>query len=75
MIRCLRVGISVYPVRMEKTGNGFKNRNWYIQVNNNGKITTYPKSLGTGDIIRGKALEEPIKKTYRHWYKLLNEKK
>jgi hypothetical protein len=75
---CLKNGIKVYPFMQHgfksTAKQTFKDRHWYLEVDNNGKKIRYDKSLGTG-ILRGKALQEPIEKTYSFWYNKLIKNK
>lgn len=66
IVRCIRKGLIAYPVS--------KNRHWYIEVNHNGKIITYDKSIGYGDVLQGKKLDEPLRKVYAHWDEKLTNK-
>lgn len=75
---CIRHGIKVYPVyqhRDQYRGKKliYEKDNWYIEVDNNGKITKYTKPVAQGKVVRGKALVEPVEKTYSHWAEKLNE--
>ena len=76
---CLKNGIKVYPFMQHghksTAKQTFKDKHWYLAVENNGKVVKrYDKSLGTG-ILRGKALQEPIEKTYLFWYNKLIKNK
>jgi len=85
MINCLRNGIKVYPVYFLKSKtigkDKFSGNNWYLQVDNNGQVKTYPKSIGSGKILRTKKKpkkntfdwNDAIRKVYEHWNKLLIE--
>jgi hypothetical protein len=53
-------GIKIYPI--------YKNYFWFIQVDNNGKITTYDKRINQNEI------NDCVAKTIIHFYKLLKEK-
>ena len=69
---CLKHGIKVYPVRQQKdvyrkNQIHLERGHWYIEVDNNGRKTRYPKSLGSGQSISGKKLTEAIHKTLLHW--------
>lgn len=80
---CLKYGVKVYPIyqRINVYVKGklkFEKNNWYIEVNNNGVITTFKKSICVGMRISGKIFEGPIRKTYKHFMnqiKLQNGKK
>lgn len=69
-------GIIVYPISEfeYKSRGGFKHYNciknnlWYIEVNNNGIITTYQKKIKSSEI------DNAIFGVVNHFYKLLTEK-
>lgn len=83
MVNCLRNGIKVYPVyfaKVQQIGKDkFIGNNWYIQVDNNGKIKTYTKSIGYGTILKSSKNQkkntfdwtDAINKVYNHWNNLL----
>lgn len=52
--KCVKRGVKVYPVRI--------NKKWKVQVDNNGKKTTYPKE------VEYKNLNEALTKTYEYYY-------
>lgn len=54
---CLRCGVKVYPIS--------KNGKWFIEVNNNSKITTYPKEVDKNEICYY------VGQTWIFWYKKL----
>lgn len=77
---CLKNGVTIYPIRQHRDTykNGkqiLKKGHWYIQVNNNGKLVTYPKSLGTGLRLNGKDFATQQEKTITYWAKLIEENK
>lgn len=51
--------VFVYPI--------YKNGKFYIQVDNNGKLKTFEKSVAIKD------LNDAIAKTIKHYYKLLKK--
>ncbi len=68
-------GISIYPIsefeyksRRGQYGSA-GSKKWYVEVNNNGNIKTFPK------IVPDAELEDSIWKTIVHYYNLLNQKK
>lgn len=74
MSNCLKHNIKVYPV--------YKNRKWYVEVNNQGTVNTYKKVIGEGNTLSSKNPEhdgvnwcEAIKKTWQHWSELINKNK
>jgi len=69
---CLKNGVSVYPIRQQR--DVYKDKelllqkgHWYVQVNNNGNLKTYPKSLGVGLKLTGKQIGDAIEKTITFW--------
>lgn len=58
---CIKNGIKVYPI--------FKNGRWFIQVDNNGKLTTIDKSIQQNEI------NVSMAKTYIHYAKKLTNLK
>lgn len=54
-------GIKVYPINV--------NSSWFIQVDNNGVLKTFPKSILQNEI------NESVAKTVIYYYNLLKEKK
>ena len=86
---CINNGIFIYPVYFENEKNNgktiYKSNNWYIQVNNNGKLKTYNKSIGTGKTLsshtkktkyKGSKLNpwgDTINKLYVHWNSLIKK--
>lgn len=56
----IKNGIKIYPI--------FRNYFWFIQVDNNGKITTYEKRINQ------KEINDSVAKTIKHFYKLLKDK-
>ena len=65
---CHTNGVKIYPVYRLKTNT------WHVEVNNNGKITTYEKQIKEGKILNGVECQDYIEKTYRYWYELINDK-
>lgn len=59
-------GIKVYPISREVAPQKFKH---FIQVDNNGKITTYKKEVPQSE------LNDAVAKTIIHLYNQLTEKK
>lgn len=53
-------GIKVYPIA--------KGKNWYIQVDNNGKIKTFEKAISQSEV------NEAIAKTIKFYYGLIKKK-
>ena len=69
---CIKNGIKVYPIHQksdfyEEGKLIYEKGNWYIEVNNNGKIIKYIKSVGKGNSLPGRNVENAIKKTYQHF--------
>lgn len=54
-------GIKIYPI--------YVNDGWFIQVDNNGVLKTFPKSISSTEI------NESVAKTIIYYYNLLKEKK
>lgn len=46
-----------------------KSKRWYVEINNNGKVKTFPKIVSDSEVT------ESIWKTINYYYKLLTEKK
>ena len=76
---CLKHGVSVYPVRQQRNqtinGKKFKKGDWYIEVDNNGERKKYPKSVGSGPILKGFEYGDAIRKTYDYWFELIQKNK
>ncbi len=82
---CLANGVSVYPVfqsqrKVVKTEKGKEDKiylkgNWYLEVDNNGVKTRYPKSVGIGSTLSGPEYGKSISKVYDHWYDLIQKSK
>lgn len=67
---CIKNNIIVYPVNI-------KNK-WFIQINNNGKIITGKKVIGTGMSLSSKRQKDwinTINKTLEYWSKLIDKNK
>lgn len=64
---CIKNGIKVYPVY-----NSSKNT-WHIEVDNNGKKTTYEKPIKEGKTLKGEECQEYIEKTYKFWFDLIKK--
>ncbi len=62
---CVRNGIKIYPVKV--------NGNWYIEVDNNGKLKRYPKIIKKKGMLRIKHLMNPVTLTYEHWSKKIED--
>ena len=69
-------GIRIYPLpeaelfeRQGKRISSANSKNWYIEVNNNGKIKTFPKSIIATDV------QDAIWKTIVYYHNLLTDKK
>lgn len=69
-------GINIYPLpeaeifeRQGKSVYSANSKNWYIEVNNNGKIKTFQKAIIASDI------QDAIWKTIVHYHELLTDKK
>jgi hypothetical protein len=56
----IKSGIKIYPVNIKG--------NWFIEANNNGKITRFNKSVSHAE------LNDSIAKTTKYYYKLLTAK-
>jgi hypothetical protein len=86
MKTCIDAGIKVYPVYFERSqfvnGTKYLSSNWHIQVDNNGRIITYDKSIGKGTPLMPKKpkKKEPtwdqcVMKVYVHWAELITKNK
>lgn len=69
-------GIKIYPVpeaeifeRQRKSSYLANSKNWYVEVNNKGKIKTFPKTVLATE------LQYAIWKTISYYYNLLTDKK
>lgn len=70
-------GILIYPIsefefKNRRGINDFvciKSKRWYVEINNNGKVKTFPKIVSDSEVT------ESIWKTINYYYKLLTEKK
>lgn len=73
----LSKNIKIYPFYFEKDTIANKKKylkdNWYVQVDKDGKLTTFTKSIGTGKKIKMVDFALPIKKTYEYYYNKLNK--
>jgi len=73
----LKNGITIYPISefsyLQRKGETnfsiISKQRWYIEVNNNGRITFYNKIISSRD------LNEAIAKTIIYYYNKLKEKK
>ena len=65
MSYCVANGVKVYPIQ--------RHGNWYLVVDNNGKLKTYDKSLGNMYALKGLHLTKPVSKIYERWAKLLEQ--
>lgn len=65
----LKSGIKVYPVKNINKTTGKPDKHWYVEVDNNGIIKRFDKTVSDDD------LNEAIAKTIIHYANLLKEKK
>ena len=77
MVVCIRMGIKIYADyqhkdRYVKGVLAYEKDNWYVEVDNNGEITRYRKSIAKGKILKGKDALEPLQKTAKHWAEKIN---
>lgn len=77
---CIDNGVTVYPIRQKrdvyKDGKLILQKDhWYVQVNNNGNLKTYPKSLGVGGRLSSKQSAYPLQKTIEYWAKKIEDSK
>jgi hypothetical protein len=63
----LKQGIKIYPVQNSVT------QGWFIQINNNGKITTSKNGIGHGSILKPQQLIGPLKKAYQYYFDLIKK--
>lgn len=68
-IRIYPISESEYFSRIGNKTNHPNSKNWYVEVNNNGKIKTFSKSVISTE------LEDAIWKTIVYYYNLLTDKK
>ncbi|APZ82908.1 hypothetical protein [Flavobacterium phage FL-1] len=71
-----KYGINIYPLpeaelynRQGKSIYTANSKNWYVEVDNNGRIKTFPKAVLASE------LQDAIWKTIIHYYNLLKDKK
>ena len=74
----LKHGIKIYPVYQERDLKVkgivvYHANNWYIEADNNGKITRYQKSIQIGKILYNKNWTEKAKITMDHWVKKIKK--
>ena len=64
----MKNGIKIYPYQDEET------KEWFIQINNNGKIRTSKNKIGSGSILSSEKSGPALKSAYEHYYNLLKQK-
>ena len=77
---CLKYGIKAYPIYQNKDEYkkgviAHEKGNWYIEVDNNGKLTKFKKSVGVGLKCSGVNFEIPLKKTYQYYMDQIRNQK